>query len=198
LGDIQHLEIALRVNRDWVRRGTAIPARLEGAHHNVSITVSVEDWDAVREYLWENRQYFTGVSLLSKSGDYDYEQAPLQAVYDDPDPSDPHYLKKVEIRDLYYKLLDSERKVDFSLFKEDEDNTTLNEAGGACSGGSCELEYYEKKLTRWDSQEEVSVVVSPSGYIVNARSEFGHLTNLTEEEERLILRRLKLDDDDCY
>ena len=47
LGDIQHLEIALRVNKEWVRRGTALPARLEGAHHNVSITVSVDDWDAV-------------------------------------------------------------------------------------------------------------------------------------------------------
>ncbi len=146
LGDIQHLEIALRVNKEWVRRGTALPARLEGAHHNVSITVSVDDWDSVREYLWQNREFFTGVSLLSKSGDYDYEQAPLQAVYDNPDPSDPYYTKKVEIRDLYYKLLDSEQKVDFSLFREEEDNTTFNEAGEACSGGNCELEYYEKEL----------------------------------------------------
>jgi hypothetical protein len=63
---------------------------------------------------------------------------------------------------------------------------------------SVEVKFIHVILTRWDSQEEVSVVVSPSGYIVNARSEFGHLTNLTEEEERLILRRLKLDDDDCY
>ncbi len=146
LGDIQHLEVALRVNREWVRNGTAIPERLEGAHHNVSITVSVEDWDAVQEYLWENREFFTGVSLLSKSGDYDYEQAPLQAVYDNPDPSDPHYVKKLAVRDLYYKLLDTESKVDFSLFKEDEDNTNFNEAGGACSGGNCELPYYEKEL----------------------------------------------------
>lgn len=146
LSSIEHLQIALKVNKDWVRRGTALPNRLEGAHHNVSITVSVDDWDEVREYLWENREFFTGVSLLSKSGDYDYEQAPLQAVYDNPDPSDPHYEKKIEIRDLYYKLLDTEQKVDFSLFTEAEDNTNFNEAGGACSGGSCELEYYEKKL----------------------------------------------------
>lgn len=146
LGDIEHLEIALRVNKEWVRRGTAFPARLEGAHHNVSITVSVEDWDSVQDYLWENRAFFTGVSLLSSSGDYDYDQAPLQAVHDNPDPSDPHYLKKVEIRDLFYSLLDSEKKVDFSKFTEEEDNTNFNEAGGACSGGSCELEYYEKEL----------------------------------------------------
>ena len=146
LGSIEHLQIALKVNKEWVRRGTALPNRLEGAHHNVSITVSVDDWEEVREYLWKNREFFTGVSLLSKSGDYDYEQAPLQAVYDNPDPSDPHYEKKIEIRDLYYKLLDTEQKVDFSLFTEAEDNTNFNEAGGACSGGSCELEYYEKKL----------------------------------------------------
>ena len=63
---------------------------------------------------------------------------------------------------------------------------------------SVEVKFIHVILTRWDSQEEVSVTVSSSGYIVNARSEFGHLTELTEEEERIILRRLKLDDDDCY
>ena len=63
---------------------------------------------------------------------------------------------------------------------------------------SVEVKFIHVILTRWDSQEEVSVTVSSSGYIVNARSEFGHLTELTEEEERIILRKLKLDDDDCY
>ena len=63
---------------------------------------------------------------------------------------------------------------------------------------SVEVKFFHVILTRWDSQEEVAVTVSSSGYIVNARSEFGHLTELTGEEERLILRRLKLDDDDSY
>ncbi len=63
---------------------------------------------------------------------------------------------------------------------------------------SVEVKFIHVILTRWDSQEEVSVTVSSSGYIVDARSEFGHLTELTEEEERFILKRLKLEDDDSY
>lgn len=60
---------------------------------------------------------------------------------------------------------------------------------------SIEIKFIHVILTRWDSQEEVSVTVSSSGYIVDARSEFGHLTELTQEEEHAILKRLKLDDD---
>ncbi len=63
---------------------------------------------------------------------------------------------------------------------------------------SIDVKFIHVILTRWDSQEEVSVTVSSSGYIVNARSEFGHLTSLTDDEERAILKRLGLDDDDCY
>ena len=63
---------------------------------------------------------------------------------------------------------------------------------------SIEIKFIHVILTRWDSQEEVSVTVSSSGYIVDARSEFGHQTELTDEEEHSILKRLGLDDDDCY
>lgn len=63
---------------------------------------------------------------------------------------------------------------------------------------SIDVKFIHVILTRWDSQEEVSITVSSSGYIVNARSEFGHLTSLTDDEERAILKRLGLDDDDCY
>lgn len=64
---------------------------------------------------------------------------------------------------------------------------------------SIEIKFIHVILTRWDSQEEVSVTVSSSGYIVDARSEFGHQTELTELESQSILKRLGLDDDDdCY
>lgn len=63
---------------------------------------------------------------------------------------------------------------------------------------SIEVKFIHVVLTRWDSQEEVSVTVSSSGYIVDARSEFGHHTELTEAEESSILKRLGLHDEDSY
>lgn len=132
---IEHLKIALQVNRDWVRKGTALPDRLEGAHHNVSITVTVkeDEWDEVREYLWENKEWYTGVSLLASSGDYDYQQAPLQKVYFDSDLEEHQ-----EIAKRYTELLETNRDCDFSLFREEEDNTTPVE-NIACGGGQCLL-----------------------------------------------------------
>lgn len=51
-------------------------------NHNVSNTVIVKDeeWDEVTDYIYENRQYFTGISLIGASGDKDYQQAPFTAV----------------------------------------------------------------------------------------------------------------------
>lgn len=53
-----------------------------GIHHNISNTVTVraDEWDKVARYIYENREYFTGISLLSASGDLDYPQAPFATV----------------------------------------------------------------------------------------------------------------------
>jgi ribonucleotide reductase class II len=50
--------------------------------HNVSNTIVVkpEEWDAVESFIYDNRQYFAGVSLLGSSGDKDYTQAPFTEV----------------------------------------------------------------------------------------------------------------------
>lgn len=51
--------------------------------NNVSNTVTVksEDWFKVGEYLWENKEYFGGVTLLREySGELEYEQAPFTSV----------------------------------------------------------------------------------------------------------------------
>lgn len=52
-------------------------------NHNVSNTINVKpsEWEDVSEFIYENRFYFAGISLLSHSGDKDYNQAPFQAVY---------------------------------------------------------------------------------------------------------------------
>ena len=52
--------------------------------HNVSNTISVKDdeWDAVADYIYENRRVFAGISLLPDGGDLDYPQAPFSEVLD--------------------------------------------------------------------------------------------------------------------
>lgn len=51
--------------------------------HNVSNTIHVknDEWDSVIDFIFDNRQYFTGVSLLAMSGDKDYPQAPFTTIY---------------------------------------------------------------------------------------------------------------------
>jgi ribonucleoside-diphosphate reductase alpha chain len=120
---IEHLDIAKRVNQEWVRTGTALPSRLEGAHHNVSITVTVKDdeWGSVSDYLWLNRDLFTGVSLLSDFGDTTYAQAPFEEV------------RTEEQLARYQHLLDTLTPVDYNGVE-----SAKIEAADACSGGVCE------------------------------------------------------------
>jgi ribonucleoside-triphosphate reductase len=53
-----------------------------GIHHNISNTVTVreDEWEKVSRYIYDNREYFTGISLLASSGDLDYPQAPFATV----------------------------------------------------------------------------------------------------------------------
>ena len=50
--------------------------------HNVSNTISVKDgeWEEVERYIYANRDFFAGVSLLPDGGDLDYPQAPFCSV----------------------------------------------------------------------------------------------------------------------
>lgn len=66
----------------WVLPGCS-PER--GLHpdisHNISNTVTVDDWDSVFEYIWDNQTYFSGVSFMAAIGDKAYNQAPFTSVY---------------------------------------------------------------------------------------------------------------------
>jgi len=46
-----------------------------------TITVLPDEWDEVAKFIYKNRAYFCGISLLSDSADKDYPQAPFVAVY---------------------------------------------------------------------------------------------------------------------
>jgi ribonucleoside-diphosphate reductase alpha chain len=50
--------------------------------HNVSNTINFlpEEFDTVKDFIFDNRDVFTGVSLLPQSGDLDYIQAPYTII----------------------------------------------------------------------------------------------------------------------
>jgi len=81
---IQLLDFVKSTQQNWVEYGTNHKHCVAPwLRHNVSNTINVRDheWDIVADYIYDNRQFFAGISLLPMSGDKDYAQAPFQTVY---------------------------------------------------------------------------------------------------------------------
>lgn len=136
LDAVSFMRIAKLVYLNWVVGGNQVK-RLEKANHNVSITVSVEkhEWDKVKDFLWEEKDHFCGVSFLSSSGDYDYQQAPFQRVYE------PHQQTTEEHKRMweYWNLLKEKTKyVDYDNLFEEIDTTKPMEQI-ACGNGACQI-----------------------------------------------------------
>jgi ribonucleoside-diphosphate reductase alpha chain len=70
--------------QNWVMVGKTDSLCVQSyLQHNVSNTINVkpEEWDEVEKFIYKNRRYFCGVSLLPVSGDKDYPQAPFTTIY---------------------------------------------------------------------------------------------------------------------
>jgi len=77
------LESVKLTQQNWIEYGTRFDKAIWPAlRHSVSNTISVRDneWDEVSAYIYKNRKWFAGISLLPVSGDLDYPQTPFAAV----------------------------------------------------------------------------------------------------------------------
>lgn len=113
----QLLERVKKVTQDWVRAGH----RTGSNSHNVSATISLkpEDWELAGEWMWENREFYNGLSVLPYDGGT-YIQAPFSDC------------TKEEFEELFKKL----HSIDLSKIIELTDETDLS-GEVACAGGAC-------------------------------------------------------------
>lgn len=116
---IELLERIKKFHTEWIK-----PGHVDGQNtHNVSATISIkpDEWEMVGKWMWENKNHYTGLSVLP----YDngtYIQAPFTDCTEDE----------------YNELLKTLTDVDLTKVIELDDNTDLT-GELACSGGQCEL-----------------------------------------------------------
>ena len=113
------LERVRRWNLEWIGNGH----NYGNNKHNVSCTISLkpEEFKECGEWMWENREDYTGISVLPYSGG-SYIQAPFTDC------------TKEEFEELYNHLV----AIDLTQVVEHDDNTELKEQA-ACAGGACEV-----------------------------------------------------------
>ena len=113
------LDRVKKVATEWVKSGH----RKGSNSHNVSATISLkqDEWELAGEWMWTNRNYYNGLSVLPYDGGT-YTQAPFEDI------------DKKTYEDMMKALTD----VNLENVIEIEDNTDLS-GELACAGGSCEV-----------------------------------------------------------
>ena len=116
---LQLLERVKWFNQNWIK-----PGHRTGMNtHNISATVSIREheWDAVGNWMWENKENFNGLSVLNYDGG-SYIQSPFEDITEEK----------------YNQLMQTLHDVDLSKIIEMDDNTDLS-GELACAGGACEI-----------------------------------------------------------
>lgn len=110
----------IKFNTNWVAKGY----RSGENQHNVSCTISLKDdeWKKVGNWMWDNRNSYTGISVMPYDGGT-YVQAPFE------DCTEEDYLSSIK----HLSAINLQQVV------ESDDNTNLTDQV-ACGGGACELQ----------------------------------------------------------
>ena len=116
---IQLLERVKKIQQDWIKPGHRSGSNL----HNVSATISVknDEWGIVGDWMWENREFYAGLSVLPYS-DHTYIQAPFEDITEEK----------------YNEMINHLHNIQLDKVIEIDDST---DARGelACAGGACEI-----------------------------------------------------------
>ena len=113
------LDRVKKVATEWVKSGH----RKGSNSHNVSATISLkqDEWELAGEWMWTNRNYYNGLSVLPYDGGT-YTQAPFEDID----------------KKTYENMMKALTDVNLENVIEIEDNTDLS-GELACAGGSCEV-----------------------------------------------------------
>lgn len=116
---LELLERVKRYNIDWVQRGHQSGDNT----NNVSCTISLkeDEWEAVGEWMYENRETYNGISVIPYDGGT-YKQTPFEDITEYE----------------FNKLNEYLHGIDITKVVERKDNTNLA-AEAACAGGACEI-----------------------------------------------------------
>ena len=78
---IKQLEYVKKAQQNWIEYGTDIALCAKPyLRHNVSNTITVDDWDEVIDYVFDNKEYFCGISFMAENGDKNFFQSPFSEV----------------------------------------------------------------------------------------------------------------------
>lgn len=113
------LNRTLDYNKYWI-----VPGHTSGENkHNVSVTISVKEneWNEIREEMWTNREYYSGISLLPFDN-ANYAQMPFEEC----------------TKEKFEELNKLVTEIDLRQIKEEKDNTDRIDQL-ACVGGICEI-----------------------------------------------------------
>jgi ribonucleoside-diphosphate reductase alpha chain len=135
---IDTLERVKKFSQEWVK-----PGHVNGDNtHNVSATISIDksrtydaqeimkgntsvtlmdEWEAVGEWMWENRDVYNGLSVLPYFGG-SYLQAPFSDITEEE----------------YNERIKSLKSLDLTKVTEIDDNVEFSQTS-ACSGSQCEI-----------------------------------------------------------
>ena len=115
----QLLDRVKKITQEWVRPGH----RTGSNTHNVSATISLkdEDWELAGEWMWEQRDFYNGLSVLPYSN-HSYIQSPFEDC----------------TKEEYERLFKSLTNIDLTKVVELTDDTDLS-GEIACGALGCEI-----------------------------------------------------------
>jgi ribonucleoside-diphosphate reductase alpha chain len=83
--------------------------------------IKYDEWEAVGQWMWENREVYNGLSVLPHFGG-SYKQAPFEDI----------------TKEQYDEKINSLKSIDLANVTELDDAVNFNESV-ACGGGACEI-----------------------------------------------------------